>query len=95
MRRRNPAAPVTTYTDGLILIGIGAIVGSVAYWLWSKSQAAAAAAAEAAATPTQIQMGTDAAGNPVYSYITPGGIGVFHETTPGALGPATTNAPAA
>jgi hypothetical protein len=91
--RRNPiAGPVTTYTDGLILIGIGAIVGGLAYFLYSKSQAAAA---EANAPPTQIQTGVDSSGNPTFSYVTPGGIGVFSNQTPGALGPSATYNPSA
>jgi hypothetical protein len=89
--RRNPAA-VTTYTDGLIMVGIGVVVGGLAYFLYSKSQAASAAAN---ALPTQVQTGVDSSGNPTYEYIAPNGIGVFVNQTPGPLGPTATYNPSA
>lgn len=91
-RSRRNQAPVTTYTDGLIMVGIGVILGGLGYFLYTKSQAAAAAAN---ALPEQVQTGVDSSGNPTYSYVAPSGIGVFVNQTPGPLGPSATYNPSA
>lgn len=83
----NPAPGATSYTNAALLIGIGAVVGGIAYWLWSKSQASAADA------QAPIPTGLDANGNPT-SATPPNaqGIGVFtNQTSP--LGPAATYNP--
>jgi hypothetical protein len=85
--RENPTG-ATSYTNAALLIGIGAVVGGIAYWLWSKSQAAAADA------QAPVSTGLDASGNPT-SMTPPNaqGIGVFtNQTSP--LGPAATYNPA-
>jgi hypothetical protein len=79
--RENPAT--TSYVNAALLVGIGAIVGGVAYWLYSKSQS------EAADAQAPIPTGLDSSGNPT-SMTPPNaqGIGVFTNQTPGPVGPA-------
>jgi hypothetical protein len=76
---KNPTS--VSLMDSAILVGIGVVVGGVAYWLYSKSQASSSA-------PQLTQTGTDYAGNPTYQSMTPDGVGVFQNTTPGPIGPA-------
>jgi len=84
MRRTRPnPIPVT---DAAILVGVGVIVGGLAYWLYTRN----AASSDQTASGT-ISTGPDIAGN--MTYATPpsaatGGVGVFTNTTPGPLGPA-------
>jgi hypothetical protein len=80
MRKKNPTS--ISLVDSAILVGIGVVVGGVAYWLYNKSQASSSS------VPVLTQTGTDYAGNPTYQGMTPGGVGVFQNTTPWALGPA-------
>lgn len=85
--QKNPIIGTTSYTNAALLIGIGAVVGGIAYWLYTKSQAAAADA------QAPISTGLDASGNPT-SMTPPNaqGIGVFsNQTSP--LGPAATYNP--
>jgi hypothetical protein len=82
--RKNPVTvPVT---DALILVAVGTVVGVVGYFLYNRSQAAAADV-----LPGAIPTGTDVAGSATYA-IPPsaatGGVGIFVNQTPGALGPA-------
>jgi hypothetical protein len=88
--RRNPVT--VPLREAAILVVTGSIIGGVAYWLWSRSVAASASTGSGA-----IPTGSDAAGNATYA-IPPsaatGGVGVFVNQTPGALGPtATSSAP--
>lgn len=92
--RRSRRNPITVpLREAAILVAAGTVIGGVAYWLFSRSAAAAAANAGSGAIPT----GTDVAGAATYA-IPPsaatGGVGVFVNQTPGALGPtATSSAP--
>lgn len=53
MRRRKNPTTVPVY-DAVVLIGIGVVVGGVAYFLYSKSQANAQALADTSGGPQQV-----------------------------------------
>lgn len=79
--RKNPI-PVT---DAAILVGVGVVVGGLAYWLYTRNSSSSDQSASGA-----IPTGTDVAGYATTA--TPpsaatGGVGVFSNVTPGALGP--------
>jgi hypothetical protein len=84
-RRKNPGPANVPLTDALLLIGIGTIVGGLAYFFYTKNQESSDTGTSAA-----LPTGTDSSGNPT-SATAPsgatGGVGVFSNTQPGGLGP--------
>jgi hypothetical protein len=86
MRRRYKKNPVVvTYVDGLILIGIGAVVGGLGYWLYTKNQDDD--------TPSgAVPIGSDTAGNVISVTPTATG-GIFSQSGASAPLPAQVGAP--
>ncbi len=81
--QKNPAKPGADLgTVAAVLGGAFVVAGGIAYLFYSLTHIGSGSD-EGAPVPTQV--GTDASGNPVYASMTPGGIGVFNETTPGPL----------
>jgi len=82
--RENPAKPGADLgTVAAVLGGAFVVAGGIAYLFYSLTHIGDDESQDNVTSPTQV--GTDAAGNPVYASMTPGGIGVFNETSPGPL----------
>jgi hypothetical protein len=78
--------PADFGTVAAVLGGAFVVAGGIAWLFYSLTHIGDEAEG---VTPVPAQVGTDAAGNPIYASMAPGGIGVFSETSPSTepLGP--------